>query len=144
MSEDLVGAFERFAGDGLRDVWAFDEDDVGCLYVRDDVADAIADHDPRRYIDNERYGYITRRTYEDLTYASYEYTVRGFDAFSAFRTFLTDVEGRLYGVVASVDPETEIDFGEVNAAVAAVEGVRFAELVAGADDRSGARASADD
>lgn len=143
MSAGLVDAIRRFAGDGLRDVWVFDAEQVACLYIRDDVAVAIEDHDPLRYIDNERYGYITRRTYEDLTYASYEYTVRGFDAFSAFRTFLTDVTGHRFGVVSSVDPDVEIDFGEVNAAVTAVDGVRFSDLVATNDGRA-TGASADD
>jgi hypothetical protein len=107
-SQAFLDIFREFAGDALRDVWTFDENGERCLYIRSDVADRLDGHDPEHYIDNERYGYITRRTYDDLTYANYEYTVRGFDEFSTFRTFLGGV-----GVLASVDRGDTFDFGEL-------------------------------
>lgn len=106
--ESFLDLFEAFAGDTLRDVWVFDEDGEECLLLRDDVAQRLDGHDPERYIDNERYGFITRSTYDDLTYASYQYTVRGFDEFTTFRTFLGE-----FGVLASVDRGPDHDFSQL-------------------------------
>ncbi|RDI70234.1 DUF7522 family protein [Halopelagius longus] len=101
--ERLVSVFEQFAGDALRDVWAFDERDFDELYVRPDVAERLESDglDVARFVDNERYGFVTRQTYESLYYADYGYTVRGLSAFEQFRTFLGDEP---VGVFASFDP----------------------------------------
>jgi hypothetical protein len=100
----LRTAVRDVVGDSLRDLWVFGEHRTRALYLRDDVESALDDHDPEPYIDNERYGYITRKTYENLTYASYEYTVRGFDSFETFRTFVGEV-----GVLVSYDADADID-----------------------------------
>ncbi|WP_115862695.1 DUF7522 family protein [Halorussus litoreus] len=99
----LVDAFSAFGGDALRDVWLFDKDSHERMYLRDDVERKVADVDVPRFVDNERYGYVTRDTYADLYYADYEYTVRGFDEFEQFRTFLSDDSAGI-GVFASFDP----------------------------------------
>ncbi|WP_254537829.1 DUF7522 family protein [Halomarina litorea] len=126
----LLGPFRAFGGDALRDVWVFDGDTESCLFIRDDVTDYLEGHDPEPYIDNERYGYITRDTYEDLTYASYEYTVRGLDEFVQFRTFLDDDTGTRFGVLASFDVRRVDDrFGDLYERLASVgEDVTFASL----------------
>ncbi|MFC4551524.1 MULTISPECIES: DUF7522 family protein [Halorussus] len=98
----LVEAFSTFGGEALRDVWLFDRDDHESMYLRDDVAEKVADLDVERFVDNERYGYVTRQTYGDLYYTSYEYTVRGFDGYEQFRTFLAE-DDRKVGVFASFD-----------------------------------------
>ncbi|WP_435178857.1 DUF7522 family protein [Halorussus sp. AFM4] len=113
----LVDAFSIFEGDALRDVWLFDQRDHEELYVREDVCDKITDVDVSRYVDNERYGYVTRDTYSDLHYASYEYTVRGFDGYEQFRTFLDCADARV-GVFASFDRrEGGYDFGALHDAI---------------------------
>ncbi|SFR53012.1 hypothetical protein SAMN04487947_1987 [Halogeometricum rufum] len=101
-SERLLGVFRDFGGRALRDVWLFDERAFERVYVRDDVAEAIADGDldVERFVDNERYGFVTRQTYESLYYADYGYTVRGLSSFEQFRTFLCD---QPIGVFASFD-----------------------------------------
>ena len=119
-SERLLAVFREFGGDALRDVWLFDERTFERVYVRSDVAEAIsdADLDVERFVDNERYGFVTRQTYESLYYADYGYTVRGLSTFEIFRTFLG---GELVGVFASFDrSEDGYDYGRLNGSVQAL------------------------
>ncbi|WP_128478305.1 DUF7522 family protein [Halorussus pelagicus] len=110
----LVEAFSTFENDALRDVWLFDQRNHERLYLRDDVAEKIADLDVPRFLDNERYGYITRDIYRDLYYADYAYTVRGFGEFEQFRTFLTG-DDRKIGAFASFDRrQGGYDFGALD------------------------------
>jgi len=107
----LRATFEAFGGDTLRDVWLFDRSDYESMYLRGDVAERVAEFDVERYVDNERYGFVTRDTYGDLHYVDYEYTVRGFDGFEQFRTFLS-VDDEKIGVFASFDRrDGGYDFG---------------------------------
>jgi hypothetical protein len=116
----LVEVFSAFDPDALRDVWLFDQRDHEALYLRDDVAQKIADIDVPRFVDNERYGYVTRDTYSDLYYADYDYTVRGFDGFEQFRTFLADGDVKV-GVFASFDcRDGGYDFGALDDAASEV------------------------
>ncbi|MFB9804490.1 hypothetical protein ACFFQF_03030 [Haladaptatus pallidirubidus] len=98
----LVSAFAEFGGEKLRDIWLFDQSDFEMLYLRDDVADKLDEIDVSKFVDNERFGFVTRDTYDQLYYASYQYTVRGFDDFEQFRMFFADDE-RNVGVFASLD-----------------------------------------
>ncbi|SIQ95210.1 hypothetical protein SAMN05421858_0920 [Haladaptatus litoreus] len=100
--EALVSAFAEFGGENLRDIWLFDQSDFEMLYLRDDVADKLEEIDVSKFVDNERFGFVTRDTYDQLYYASYRYTVRGFDDFEQFRMFFADDE-RNVGVFASLD-----------------------------------------
>jgi len=116
----LVEAFSSFGGDALRDVWLFDQDGHESMYLREDVEQKIADLDVSTFVDNERYGYVTRDTYADLYYTSYEYTVRGFDEYEQFRTFLTNDDAKV-GVFASFDRrEGGYDFGQLHESITAV------------------------
>ncbi|QIB74723.1 hypothetical protein GL213_07190 [Halogeometricum borinquense] len=101
-SEQLLSVFREFGGEALRDVWVFDERTFEKVFVRSDVEEAIEEGglDVERFVDNERYGFITQQTYESLYYADYSYTVRGFSTFEQFRTFFG--EGPI-GVFASFD-----------------------------------------
>ncbi|WP_458190289.1 DUF7522 family protein [Haladaptatus sp. NG-WS-4] len=98
----LVSAFAEFGGERLRDIWLFDQTDYEVLYLRDDVETKLEDVDVSKYVDNERFGFVTRDTYDQLYYASYRYTVRGFDDFEQFGMFFSDDE-RNVGVFASFD-----------------------------------------
>lgn len=98
----LLEAVRAFGGDALRDLWLFDQSDHEALYLRADVEAKLADVDVPRHIDNERYGYITRDTYNQLHYAEYAYTIRGFDSYEQFRTFVDD-DGLRVGLFASFD-----------------------------------------
>ena len=99
----LVAAIRDFCGDALRDIWLFDEADYEALYVREDVAEKLGSVEVDGYIDNERYGFVTRATYKQLYYTDYQYTVRGFDQFETFRTFLAEDAERKIGLLLSVD-----------------------------------------
>ncbi|MGA9400392.1 DUF7522 family protein [Haladaptatus sp.] len=100
--EALVSAFAEFGGTYLRDIWLFDQHDFEMLFLREDVADKLETVDVEKFVDNERFGFITRDTYDQLYYASYQYTVRGFTDFEQFRMFFDDEE-RNVGVFASFD-----------------------------------------
>ena len=113
----LVEAFASFGGDALRDVWLFDQSSYESLYLRDDVGEKIADVDVATFVDNERYGYVTRETYADLHYTSYEYTVRGFGEYEQFRTFLAE-DDRKIGLFASFDRRPGgYNFGDLQTSV---------------------------
>ncbi|SEP25781.1 hypothetical protein SAMN04487948_1282 [Halogranum amylolyticum] len=113
-TEALVATFRSFGEGALRDVWVFDQWTHQKLYSRDDVEDRLDNCDVAGFIDNERYGYITRDTYESLYYADYKYTVRGFSSFELFRTFFADDDGRV-GVIASFDHrESGYDFATLS------------------------------
>lgn len=113
----LVDAFFSFGNGALRDVWLFDQSSHESLFLRDDVAEKITDLDVATFVDNERYGYVTRETYADLHYTSYEYTVRGFDEYEQFRTFLTEDERKI-GLFGSFDRrDSGYNFGDLHATV---------------------------
>jgi hypothetical protein len=98
----LLDAVTGFGGESLRDLWLFGQQGHEALYLRDDISEKIEEVDVESHIDNERFGYITRETYNQLNYAEYEYTIRGFDQYVQFRTFLAD-NGLRVGVFASFD-----------------------------------------
>jgi len=106
MTSQVVDACRYFDGERLRDIWIFDGEQHASLYLRDDVAATIDDVDVGQYVDAERYGYVTRDTYEDLHYADYRYTVRGFDEYDQFRTFFGEGDERI-GLFASFDSQVE-------------------------------------
>jgi len=115
----LLAAIRRECRSALRDCHVMDERTHETVYVRPDVRERLADISLDRYIDNERLGYLSHDTYEGLHYAEFRYTVRGFDRFTQFRTFLGDPSGRI-GVLTSVDAGTDVDWGAVFDAVAGV------------------------
>ena len=80
-TDSLLATVRAFGDDSLRDVWLFDQWTHERLFVRDDVAERLADVDVKGFVDNERYGYVTRDTYEAIWYSEYRYTVRGFESF---------------------------------------------------------------
>ncbi|WP_232702004.1 DUF7522 family protein [Halobacterium wangiae] len=107
----LVDAIRGRLGDNLRDVWVLDERTQEPLYLRPDVADRVSDIDVEKFLDNERYGFVTRQTYNLLHYSEFRYTHRGFDTWELFRTFVVG-ESTQVGVVVGVDPDGDCcDFG---------------------------------
>ncbi len=132
----LVDVVEAAVGDSLRDVWVLDEQTQEPLYLREDVAERISDVDVEKYLDNERYGFVTRETYNLLHYSEFRYTHRGFDTWELFRTFV-EADGQKAGVVVGVDADgSHYDFGALTdevQAVAAEHGVDALTPVAGGD-----------
>jgi hypothetical protein len=135
-AERLVATFREFGGADLRDVWLFDQWVHERLFVREDVAATLVDVDVVSCVDNERYGFVTRDTYEQLYSSDYEYTVRTLSTFKQFRTFLDD-DGDRVGVFASFDrSESHRDFDALADAVADLtDGVAVAELRPTDDER---------
>ncbi|WP_430505570.1 DUF7522 family protein [Haloparvum sp. PAK95] len=105
-TSQVVDACRYFGGERLRDIWIFDGERHASLFLRDDVAATIDDVDVSQYVDVERYGYVTRESYEDLHYAEYWYTVRGFDEYDQYRTFFGEGTDRV-GLFASFDSHVE-------------------------------------
>ncbi|EFW92651.1 hypothetical protein ZOD2009_07274 [Haladaptatus paucihalophilus DX253] len=103
--EALVSAFAEFGGTYLRDIWLFDQSDHEQLFLREDVEEKLEAVDVEKFVDNERFGFITQDTYDQLYYATYQYTVRGFDDFEQFRMFFDD-DDRHVGVFASFDRQS--------------------------------------
>ncbi|MCD2205048.1 DUF7522 family protein [Halobacterium sp. KA-6] len=107
----LVDALRDALGDTLRDVWVLDQRTQQPLYLREDVAERIEDVAVEKHLDNERYGFVTRQTYNLLHYSEFRYTHRGFDTWELFRTFVTDDDAQV-GVVVGIDSnDTGYDFG---------------------------------
>jgi len=97
--------------DALRDVWVLEQHAQQSLYLREDVADRIEDVDVERHLDNERYGFVTRQTYNRRHYSEFRYTHRGFDTWELFRTFVSEDDAQV-GVVVGVDAnDANYDFG---------------------------------
>ncbi|WP_232685660.1 DUF7522 family protein [Halobacterium zhouii] len=97
----------------LRDVWVLDQRTQEALYLRDDVESRISDVDVEQHLDNERYGFVTRETYNNLHYSEFRYTHRGFDTWELFRTFLVDDDTKV-GVVVGLDTNgKQYDFNEL-------------------------------
>lgn len=110
----LVSAVESFGGENLRDVWVLDQRTEEALYLRDDVARNIEDVDVERYMDNERFGFVTRDTYNQLHYSEFAYTLRGFDTWELFRTFLVEDDDKV-GVLCSLDRrDGGYDYSQLN------------------------------
>lgn len=113
----VVDAFAEFGGDALRDIWLFDQTRHEALHLRDDIRTKVERIDVATFINNERYGYVTRDTYGQLYYASYQYTVRGFGEYEQFRTFVPDGDEKI-GIMGSFDQrDGGYDFESLNDSV---------------------------
>jgi hypothetical protein len=98
----LVRMLVDEVGGNLRDTWVLDQRSQEALYLREDVESRISDVDVEQHLDNERYGFVTRETYNNLHYSEFRYTHRGFDTWELFRTFLVDDDTKV-GVVVGLD-----------------------------------------
>ena len=113
----LVETLNGELGDNLRDVWVLSERTQEPLYLREDVAERVSDLDVEKFLDNERYGFVTRQTYNLLHYSEFRYTHRGFDTWELFRTFVVDDPTQV-GVIVGVDSDgTHYDFGALADAI---------------------------
>jgi hypothetical protein len=116
----LVRVVRRFGGDSTRDLWVFDRTSHELLYARPDVADDLDRELMARAIDDERYGFVTRNTFESLYATGYVFTVRGFEDFDQFRTFPAPDRRDDVGVIARFDashPDGAIDFRALDEAI---------------------------
>jgi hypothetical protein len=122
-TDRLVDACRALAGDALREVAVFDQRDHETLFAREDVAARREDRDVATIVDNERYGYVERRTYADAFREAYGYTVRGIGDAELFRTFVGDTDRVRVGVLVEVDVvDGGHDFAALDARVRAIAG----------------------
>lgn len=79
LSEDdvdsLIDACTEVAGDALRSVVSFTEDDFDQISLRDYLS---ADADVQAFVENEREGFHRTPTHEGSELGRYEYTIRRF------------------------------------------------------------------
>lgn len=108
----LVAVAREHAPERLRDVIVFTTAGHETLYVREDVEARLDGVAIEEYLDQERFGHVVAATYEDLHYAEYAYTVRGFDTFDQFRCLLGPDRG--LGLLVSYDATGDpVDWGRL-------------------------------
>lgn len=108
----LVRAARSVAGDELRSVAYFDDDDVEQVYLRDDLdqgADLVG------FAENERLGFRSQRAYRGTQLGEYQFTIRVFD-----EGYLTRVIEDDRGVWVTTGAMAIDRFEEVAAALAGV------------------------
>lgn len=110
--EELVSAARTSVGDELRSLAYFTEDDVGQLYLREDLdrtADLVG------FAENERLGFRSQRAYGETELGEYQFTVRVFD-----NGHLTRVIENGHGVWITTDAMQIDRFEELASALAIV------------------------
>ncbi|WP_336345613.1 DUF7522 family protein [Halalkalicoccus ordinarius] len=88
-TEELLSACRTTVGDELRSITYFTPDEYDHLYLREDLERG---DDPEAFVENERQGFSSQRTYEWSELGEYEYTIRVFTAGHLVRV-ITDDEG---------------------------------------------------
>lgn len=110
--DELRSAARTAAGDEIRSITYFTEDDVEQLYLRSDL-DRTADL--LGFAENERHGFHAQALYADSQLGEYRFTVRVFE-----NGYLTRVIANDHGVWVTAD-SMEIDrFEELADALAGV------------------------
>jgi hypothetical protein len=108
-AEELVSACRTTVGDELRSLTYFTPDEYDHLYLREDLKRG---DDPEAFVENERNGFSSQRTYEWSELGEYEYTIRVFEF-----GHLVRVIGDREGVYITTGDLTMDRFGEIAEAV---------------------------
>lgn len=88
-TDELLSACRTTVGDELRSITYFTPDEYDHLYLREDLERG---NDPEAFVENERQGFSSQRTYEWSELGDYEYTIRVFEMGHLVRV-ITDEEG---------------------------------------------------
>ena len=88
-TEELLSACRTTVGDELRSITYFTPDEYDHLYLREDLERG---DDPEAFVETERQGFSSQRTYEWSELGEYEYTIRVFTEGHLVRV-ITDNEG---------------------------------------------------
>lgn len=99
-ADELVSVCRTMAGDKLRSIASFTEDEVEPIYLRDDLdrtADLVG------FADHERYGFQSQAAYQDTQLGEYQATIRMFE-----NGYLTRVTSGPAGIWVTTD-EMSID-----------------------------------
>jgi hypothetical protein len=111
-TEELLSACRTTVGDELRSITYFTPDEYDHLYLRDDLERG---DDPEAFVENERQGFTSQRTYEWSELGEYEYTIRVFTEGHLVRV-ITGEEG----VYVTTGDLTMDRFGELVEAIQSI------------------------
>lgn len=106
---ELVRACRTATGDELRSVTYFSHTDFSHLYLRDDLERG---EDSLAFVETERLGFQSQRTYEWSELGEYRYTIRVFEHGYIVRVIVGD-----HGAYVTTDSLTMDRFDEVAEAV---------------------------
>lgn len=110
--DKLLRACRTTLGDDLRSLTYFSKEEFDHLYLRDDLERGT---DTSAFVENEREGFSSHRTYEWSELGEYEYTLRVFNEGYVVRVIMGD-----HGVYATVDALTMDRYNEAAQAMEAV------------------------
>lgn len=111
-TDELLSACRTTVGDELRSITYFTPDEYDHLYLREDLERG---DNPEAFVENERQGFSSQRTYEWSELGEYEYTIRVFTEGHLVRV-ITDEEG----VYVTTGDLTMDRFGELVEAIQSI------------------------
>lgn len=111
-ANELVSVCRTTVGDEMRSITYFTPEEYDHLYLREDLERG---EDPEAFVENERMGFTSQRTYEWSELGEYEYTIRVFEF-----GHLVRVIGDEEGVYVTTGDLTMDHFGELVEAVQSI------------------------
>ncbi len=111
-TNQLLRTCRTAIGDELRSVTYFSPTEFHHLYLRDDLERGT---DPIAFVENERGGFSSQRTYEWSELGAYRYTMRTFE-----NGYLVRVIVGTHGIYVTTDSMTMDRFNEAAEAVSGV------------------------
>ncbi|GAA0196300.1 hypothetical protein ACFFQF_31460 [Haladaptatus pallidirubidus] len=111
-TDQLLRTCRTVIGDELRSVTYFSPNDYQHLYLREDLERGTH---PHSFVENERGGFSSQRTYEWSELGDYRYTMRTFD-----NGYLVRVIVGTHGTYVTTDSITMDRFNDVAEAVSSV------------------------
>lgn len=112
LAEKIVSVCRTTVGDSLRSVTYLTPEEYEQVYLRNDLA---RDADLDRFVENERLGFHSQRTYGASELGTYQFTIRAFEFGYVTRVIVGD-----HGVFVTTDPMQMDNFEELSTAVAEV------------------------
>ena len=112
MSEQLLRTCRTTIGEEFRSLTYFTPDEYEHIYLREDLERG---EDPLVFVENERQGFTSQRTYEWSELGPYRYTIRSFENGNLVRVIV----GKR-GAYMTTDPLSMDRFDELSEAVTAV------------------------
>ncbi len=110
--DELLSACRTTVGDELRSMTYFTPDEYDHLYLREDLERG---DEPEAFVENERQGFSSQRTYEWSELGDYEYTIRVFESGHLVRV-IADEEG----IYVTTGDLTMDRFGELVEAIQSI------------------------